>query len=115
MSQLELPNSISQIITVCRFELLKFLRGKKILAILGITLAISIILSILPELTNTDYPSTDSDFFLSNLPFVKYFLIISATLFGSSAIISEFHERTGYTLFPNPVSKLSIWMGSFLI
>jgi len=114
MSQLELPNPISQIITICRFEILKFLRGKKILAILGITLTISIFLSIIPELTNTDYPSTDSNFFLSNLIFVKYFLIISATLFGSSSIISEFHERTGYSLFPNPVSKTAIWLGKFL-
>jgi ABC-type transport system involved in multi-copper enzyme maturation permease subunit len=41
-------------------------------------------------------------------------LIITAALVGSDALLVEFHEKTGYSLFPNPVSRTAIWFGKFI-
>jgi len=113
MAQMQLPSQSSQIITVCRFELLKFLRGKKILANIGIALAVSLVLVVTPQLIQIDSQLSVYDYLTFPLGFLPYLLVISAAFFGSNSLLSEFHERTGYALFPNPVSKSSIWLGKF--
>jgi ABC-type transport system involved in multi-copper enzyme maturation permease subunit len=94
--------------------LLKSLRGKKILANIGIALAVSLILVVTPQIIQIDSQLTVYDYLSFPIGFLPYLLVISAVFFGSNSIISEFHERTGYALFPNPVSKTSIWLGKFL-
>ncbi len=113
MAQIQTPNQSSQIITVCQYELLKFLRGKKILGNIAIAVAVSMILVVTPYLIGTDPQPTASDYLSIPLGFLPYLLVISAAFFGSNSLISEFHERTGFALFPNPISKTSIWFGKF--
>lgn len=107
------PNQYLQIITVCRYELLKFLRGKKIIGNIGIAVAVSLVIVAIPQIMNVEPQPTAADYLSIPLGFLPYLLVISAAFFGSNSIISEFHERTGYALFPNPVSKTSIWLGKF--
>jgi len=114
MSQIQIPHSLSQAFTICRYELLKSLREKKILGILSISAGISIILLLVPGLTGTEPPSSASEFFSLPLGFVFFLLVITAAFFGSNSLVSEFHERTGYSLFPNPVTRTTIWFGKFL-
>ena len=111
--QLIVPKSASQIFTICKYDLLKSLRGKKILAVLAIAISVPSLLLFIPELTGTEFPNTSRDFFSSNLVFIHYVLVFSAVLLGSNALVSEFQEKTGYTLFTNPVSRESIWLGKF--
>ena len=114
MAQVQLPSQTSQIFAVCQFEMLKFLRGKKILATIVIAFAVSVVLVIAPETIQADSQLKVNDYIAFPLGFLPYLLVISAAFFGSNSLLSEFHERTGYALFPNPVSKTSIWLGKFI-
>jgi len=114
MSQVLLPNQFSQMLTICRYELLKSLRGKKVLGILSITIGVSLFLILVPELMGTDPPNSVTEFLILPLSSVFFIIVISAAFFGSGSLVSEFHERTGYSLFINPVSRETIWFGKFL-
>ena len=114
LSQRQLPSSASQVLTVCRYELLKFLRGRKIIAIIGISFAIPLLIIVTPELFGVEQSETARDFFSIPLGFISILLVITGAFFGTSALNSEFQEKTGYILFPNPVTRTSIWFGKFI-
>jgi ABC-2 type transport system permease protein len=40
-------------------------------------------------------------------------IVICATFFGADAIVSEYQARTGYLIFPNPIRRVSLYMGKF--
>jgi ABC-type transport system involved in multi-copper enzyme maturation permease subunit len=111
-SQKELPSQVSQVGVICKHELRKLLRSKRaigviVLAVLG-SLAISAFMTEFFRLQ-------DMPILLSfSLLFTPVMLIITAALVGSDALLVEFHEKTGYSLFPNPVSRFAIWLGKFL-
>lgn len=113
MTQVQTASQSSQILTVCQFELLKFLRGKKVLGNLGIVAAVALVIVVIPEIMQTELSSTALDYLSFPLGFLPFLLVISVAFFGSNSLISEFHERTGYSLFPNPVSRTSVWLGKF--
>lgn len=46
--------------------------------------------------------------------FVVLIIILSTALFGGDAISSEFQNRTGYFLVPNPVRRSAIYVGKWL-
>ncbi len=46
--------------------------------------------------------------------FVTLIAILSAALFGGDAISSEFQNRTGYFLVPNPVRRSAIYVGKWI-
>jgi len=114
MSQIQVPNNFSQILTICRYELLMGIQGKKIPGILAITIGIAIALLVVPEILGVEESKSVSQFLIAPIGFGFFLIIITAALFGSSSLVTEFHERTGYSLFPNPVSKTTIWFGKFL-
>ncbi len=114
MSQIQLPSNLSQILTICRYELLIGIKGKKIPAILGITVGITLALIIVPEILEVEHSNSSFEYFLMPIGFGFFLFIITAALFGSNSLVSEFHERTGYSLFPNPVTRTTIWFGKFL-
>ena len=41
-------------------------------------------------------------------------MVLGATMFAGDAIVSEFQNRTGYLLFPNPVKRSVIFAGKYL-
>ncbi len=45
---------------------------------------------------------------------VTFVVILSGIFFGGDAISSEFQNRTGYFVIPNPVRRSSIYFGKFL-
>ncbi|UCE90978.1 MAG: ABC transporter permease subunit [Methanobacteriota archaeon] len=47
------------------------------------------------------------------LGFGAIIVIICATFFGADALVSEFQNRTGYLIFPNPIKKPMIYIGKF--
>jgi len=114
MSQIQLPSNLSQILTICRYELLIGIRGKKIPAVLGITVGITLALVIVPEILEVEHSNSSFEYLLMPIGFGFFLFITTAALFGSNSLVSEFHERTGYSLFPNPITWTSIWFGKFL-
>jgi ABC-type transport system involved in multi-copper enzyme maturation permease subunit len=108
------PNSARQIVTVATYELLKYLRGRRLLAIVLLTVIISAIFLVVPPAIGSAYPKDPKDFTVGMLGFLGILSILSATLFGADAIVSEYESKTGYFLFPNPVGKTAIFLGKFV-
>ncbi len=108
------PNSVRQIATVVKYELLKYLRGRRLLAIVLLTIIISAIFLIVPPAIGTAYPKDPKQFTVNMLSFLSILAILSATFFGADAIVSEYESKTGYFLFPNPIRKTAIFLGKFI-
>ncbi len=108
------PSSVRQIGTVVKYELLKYLRGRRLLAIILLTLIISSIFLIVPPAIGTQYEKDPKEFIGNLLGFLGILSILSATFFGADAIVSEFESKTGFLLFPNPIRKEVIFGGKFI-
>jgi ABC-2 type transport system permease protein len=108
------PNSLRQLATVTRYELLKYLRGRRLLAIVLLTVVISSIFLIVPPAIGSAYPKDPKIFTVNMLSFLGILAILSATFFGADAIVSEYESKTGYFLFPNPIRKDVIFLGKFV-
>jgi len=113
LSVIKTPSYLSQALTVMRFEFLKFFKGKKLYGMIIFAFAIPILLVALPEFVGGQYPHFENDFVASQMSFMVIVIVISASFFGSSAIVSEFHDKTAYSLLPNPVNRESIWFGKY--
>ena len=108
------PNSLRQIATVTKYELLKYLRGRRLLAIVLLTIIISAIFLIVPPAIGSAYSKDPKEFTVNMLSFLSILAILSATFFGADAIVSEYESKTGYFLFPNPIRKTAIFLGKFI-
>lgn len=114
MSNLEVPNQFKQICTIVKYELIKYIRGKKIHAIFGLSIFVSLLIVLTPVIFEIPLSETVVSYLQSPLNFIFYFIVIAVAFFGSNALVSEFHDKTGYTLFPNPISRTTIWFGKFI-
>jgi ABC-2 type transport system permease protein len=108
------PNRIRQIASVARFELLKYLRGRRLIAILLLTALVNTIYLVVPPATASQYSKDPTEFLTDTLGFLGVLSILSATFFGADAIVSEFESKTGYFLFPNPIRKTTVFLGKFI-
>jgi ABC-2 type transport system permease protein len=108
------PSSARQIATVTKYELLKYLLGWRLLAIVLLTVLMSAIFLVVPPAIGSAYPSDPKEFITNMLSFLGVLSVLSATLFGADAIVSEYESKTGYFLFPNPIRKTSIFLGKFI-
>jgi ABC-2 type transport system permease protein len=99
---------------VATYELLKYLRGRRLLAIVLLTVTISAIFLVVPRAIGAAYPKDPKEFAVDMLSYLGILSILSATFFGADAIVSEYESRTGYFLFPNPIRKTTVFLGKFL-
>jgi ABC-2 type transport system permease protein len=60
-----------------------------------------------------DWSVTAEDFATRFANFVRYLVIICATFFAADSIVSEYQNRTGYLIFPNPVKRSTLFFGKF--
>lgn len=66
------------------------------------------------EVTATyDWYTAADDFEAGFLSFASMLVMICATFFGADAIVSEFQNRTGYLVFPNPIKRTTLFLGKF--
>jgi len=108
------PSSLRQIATVTKYELLKYLRGRRLLAIVLLTIIISAIFLVVQPAIGSAYEKDPKEFTVNMLSFLSILAILSATFFGADAIVSEYESKTGYFLFPNPIRKTAIFLGKFI-
>ena len=114
MSTYQIPSPVSQALTVSKYELLMYLRGKKILGIVVFTVAVSALFIGLFEYLGNQGPQSLQFDLSSPISFVFFLIVITTAFFGGSSISSEFNQKTGQILFSNPVSRTSIWFGKFI-
>jgi len=99
-----------------KYTLLEYLRSRRFLIILIITLLIAALLTIIVAWRRP------AGFLTSNLGFysswwgtaVTLVIILAGIFFGGDAISGEFQNKTGYFGIPNPVRRSSIYIGKYL-
>jgi ABC-2 type transport system permease protein len=107
-----LPSDIEQVKVVAKYDVLKYIRSRRLLGILVIEIAVLALMTAV--LVTSNRPYNVNEVLGQYTGFVNILIILGATLFGGDAIVSEYQSRTGYLLFPNPVKKGSIMAGKFI-
>lgn len=106
-----LPSDLQQIGVVAKYDVLKYLRSRRLLGMLIIEALVLVLITVL--VGTSDRPYTVEEVINEYVSFASILIILGATLFGGDAIVSEYQTRTGFLLFPNPVKKSSILAGKF--
>jgi len=106
-----LPSDLQQVGVVAKYDVLKYLRSRRLLGILIIEALVLVLITAL--VATSDRPHTVDEVISQYIGFVSILIVLGATLFGGDAIVSEYQNRTGFLLFPNPVKKSSILAGKF--
>jgi ABC-2 type transport system permease protein len=111
-----LPSDMNQVMLVARYDIYKHLRSKRLFGLLIVEALLLVLILALPPLLGSDY-NKNPDGFMSNFTnanTINLLIVIGATLFAGDAIVSEYQNRTGYLIFPNPVKKSVLFAGKFL-
>lgn len=104
-------DNLRQAKVMMKYEFKKYFSGKKI-AIFGVLMGLVLLLNIaLPYLLEGGLGNDPDQLAYSMLSFIGLLILISATLFVSGTIVSEFEERTALVLFTKPIKKWSIFAG----
>jgi ABC-2 type transport system permease protein len=111
-----IPSSLAQVRITMKYTLLDYLRSRRFFILLGITIAISALLTFAVGYYRPQ------EFLASNLTFYSgwwgntatFVVVLSAVFFGGDAISSEFQNKTGYFSVPNPIRRSSIYVGKWL-
>ncbi len=109
-----LPSDMAQIFTVARYDLLKHLRSKRLLGLLVLEAVILGLMFGLPILLDQPTAKDPADYMSGYIGWVEILVVLGATMFAGDAIVSEFQNRTGYLLFPNPVKRSTIFVGKYI-
>jgi ABC-2 type transport system permease protein len=105
--------SFEQIKIIVGYELLRHLRRKRLYAVLFITALIGMLPLIVLEGLNVGFPEV-KQWTSTYYGYVSLIVIVSGAFFAGDAIASEFEQKTGYMLFPNPVKRASLVIGKFI-
>ncbi len=109
-----LPSDVDQVMVVAKYDVLKYLRSKRLLGIIAIEVLVLVLITAIPPLLGNAYPTDVNTLVGRYVNFTDLLVIIGATLFAGDAIVSEFQGRTGYLLFPNPVKRSVLLAGKFI-
>lgn len=108
------PSDVAQIWIVAKYDVLKYLRSRRLLGMVAIVVLVVLLITALPPLLGESYPDGADAFMNMYAGYVALLVIVGATLFAGDAIVSEFQNRTGYLLFPKPVKRWVLLAGKFL-
>ncbi len=110
----QLPNDFSQALTAARYEILKYLRGRKLLVFLLLTGLILVLLTAAPYLLGVDLPDDPRSFMTLYLSFGSILVILAATLFSADSLATEYEHRTGFLVFTQPMKREALFAGKFM-
>ena len=101
-------------IVVAKNEMTKYLRGKKILVIAGIMILALVGLTGVGIIVGDEILNDTKVFTSIYMVFASFIMGLIAVLFASTAIVSEFEERTALITFTKPIRRSSIFLGKFI-
>ena len=113
-------NRTKQFQDVIKFELIKFLRSRKIRAALILTAIVPLLIYLLTNFLLDSFISqiySDSGVINDYQIFVNFILtltLVNVIMFGGDSLTNDFENKTGYTLFINPISRTSFLFGKFV-
>lgn len=110
------PSSLAQVRIQTKYEFLNYFRSRRFYILFAIGLVIEAALTIFV------WHSGGSSYFSDALDFYStwwgdsatFVVVFCAIFFGGDAISSEFQNKTGYYLVPNPIRRSSIYIGKWL-
>lgn len=105
---------LKQAYIVMKNEMVKFTRGKKILVYGALMVLVLALLTGMPYLFGGELPDTTTTLSSYYASFVVILVLLFATLFSSTSLVSEFEERTALILFTRPIKKSSILLGKLM-
>jgi ABC-type transport system involved in multi-copper enzyme maturation permease subunit len=108
----QLPSHTQQVGVIFSHEIRKLLRSKRVIGVMVLAVLASV--AIANFIQTAFEPTAVSSLVRIAIMFSPILMIIAGALVGSDSLLTEFHEKTGYSLFPNPVSRTAIWFGKFL-
>ena len=115
---IDFKDDFRQAFIVMKYEIMKFMSGKKILIFGIINVAILALIALLIfsfDVNFDDGTGTAVSGFQAGMILIlgvsSYLMLFGATLFSSVALVSEFEDRTALMLFTKPIRKGSIFMG----
>src|SRR5438309_10097637 len=103
---------VAQVITRASYEIRKYVRGRRLI---GSLILVGLILALfigLPPALSIPYASTPNAFVSTFATFTGLLVVLSGVLFAADALASEHEKRTGYFLFPNPVRREVLALGT---
>lgn len=110
------PGSLNQAMVTTRYTFLDYIRSRRFAILLILMLIISALLTFVfayrrPAAALIDPLSFYSTWWGMSGTFV---VVLSGIFFGGDAISSEFQNRTGYFVLPNPIRRSSVYVGKFV-
>lgn len=112
----KVPSDLAQCGVQTEFEFLNYLRSTRFYILLAIVSTIGIaIMAVMYVYKPSTYLSSPIAFYSvwwGNV--VNLCVILTGIFFGADAISTEFQNRTGYYLIPNPVRRSSIYVGKWI-
>ena len=112
-ANIDIKDDLRQAFIVGRYEVMKFLSGKKILIFGIINILVLALLTGVIFAVELDGLTTETGLGLY-IGISSWLMLFGATLFSSVTLVSEFEERTSLMLFTKPIRKSSIFIGKFL-
>lgn len=110
------PSDICQALTIAKYELLNYRRSRRFVLMLAFVLGGSFIGSALIAYYHPSSFLSSPEKFLSS--WIKYSVLpivtLPASLLGGETLSREFQNKTGYSMFGNPVKRSILWLGKVI-
>ena len=116
--------SLSQVMTVAKYNFLNYFRARRFYVMLSIILLITLLITALVgyyrPISFLGVPGEPESTAVLGFygagwgGFVSLVVILSAAFFGGDAISGEFQNKTGYYLVPNPIRRSAIYVGKWI-
>ena len=118
---------IKHVFTIMRLEFHKNWASRRFLGFMAFVILFVSVIALAPNFLDgwsyPDYPYDMMQYYIGPaldlgswifIPIVSLISILSAIIFSSTSLRSEYKERTGLLLFSKPIRKGSIFVGKFL-
>ena len=107
-------SDVKQMWIMMKYQFKNYMRAKRLYILLLITtLVIALIVSVNVYFGNpSEEPVKNTASSFAN--FSEILVVLTALFFGGDAIASEYQNKTGYFLLPNPIRRYVIYWGKYL-
>jgi ABC-2 type transport system permease protein len=110
-------STLTQIGIITKYNFLNYFRARRFYVLLAIVLIVSgLFTALIAYYQPFEFVSGSALTFYSGGwgSFVTFLTVLSTAFFGGDAISSEFQNKTGYFLIPNPIRRSAIYVGKWL-
>ncbi|HKS60009.1 MAG TPA: ABC transporter permease [Thermoplasmata archaeon] len=110
------PSTITQVLSLARYQFRDYLRARRFLLMVGIVAVIGVILTALvAHFGLASSSSAPLDFYSTYWGLgVPYVIAFAGIIFGADAIAGEFQNKTGYFLMGLPIRRVTVYFGKYL-